>query len=49
MDKTLRDYIERAMKQLNRDKENAEQDPNHYPVSPENDDTDTPKNPYGNH
>jgi hypothetical protein len=47
MDKTLKDYIDRTLKDLKKDEEKNKQD--HYPVIPENDNTDSPKNPYGNH
>jgi hypothetical protein len=45
MDKTLQDYIDRIVKQQEEEKSNR----NQYPVLPEQDETDSKKNPYGNH
>ena len=45
MDKTLQDYIDRVVKQQQEEKENR----NQYPVMPEQDETDSKKNPYGDH
>jgi hypothetical protein len=42
MDKTIQDYIYKTLKELK--KEESEQD--RYPVYPEDDGTDLPKNPY---
>jgi len=48
MDKTLKDYIERTTKRL--EEENKSPEPQQYPVYPENNnEEDTPKNPYGQH
>jgi hypothetical protein len=49
MDKTLKDYIDRTMKQLKKEEKTVEQSQDQYPVLPEDDGADTPKNPYGNH
>ena len=47
MDKTLADYISRAMAKLELEKQKpAENNENQYPVYPEDDGYDTPKNPY---
>jgi len=47
MDKTLADYISRAMAKLELEKQKpAENNDNQYPVYPEDDGYDTPKNPY---
>ena len=47
MDKTLADYISRAMAKLELEKQKpAENNQNQYPVYPEDDGYDTTKNPY---
>lgn len=47
MDKTLKDYIDRTLKELKKEEKTTDQD--QYPVTPEDDGHDTPKNPYSNH
>jgi hypothetical protein len=47
MDKTLKDYIDRTLKKLNEEKEDNNQ--NQYPVLPEDNGTDSKRNPYSNH
>lgn len=52
MDKTLKDYIERAQKLIEEDrKKPPSHNPNQYPVYPEkkNNDSDEKINPYGQH
>ncbi len=51
MDKTLKDYIERAQKQIDEDrKKPITPNPNQYPVFPERKgEEDNPQNPYGQH
>lgn len=51
MDKTLADYITRTMAKLELEKQvpkivEPQVNPNDYPVYPEDDGYDTPKNPY---
>ena len=47
MDKTLADYIARTMAKLELEKQKpVENNENQYPVYPEDDGYDTPKNPY---
>jgi hypothetical protein len=52
MDKTLKDYIDRANKRLEEEKKKPlTPNPNQYPVIPEkqNEDSDEKINPYGQH
>ena len=51
MDKTLKDYIDRAQKRMEDEKTNPlKPNPNQYPILPEQqDETDHPRNPYGQH
>jgi len=47
MDKTLADYITRTMARLEAEKQKPKENTdNQYPVYPEDDGYDTPKNPY---
>jgi hypothetical protein len=48
MDKTLKDYIDRTTKNLNKESEKENKE-DQYPVLPKDDDTDSKRNPYGNH
>jgi hypothetical protein len=47
MDKTLKDYIDRTMQELKEssEKENKDQ----YPILPDQDETDSKRNPYSDH
>jgi len=47
MDQTLKDYIDRTMKKL--EKENKENTQDQYPVLPKDDGTDSKRNPYSDH
>lgn len=51
MDKTLKDYIERAQKEIEEDRKRpVPPNPNQYPVLPEKQgENDSPQNPYGQH
>lgn len=51
MDKTLKDYIERAQKKIKEDNSlPLDTNPNQYPVKPENkENEDRNQNPYGQH
>jgi hypothetical protein len=49
MDKTLKDYIDRTMKNLNKEVNEENKDKDQYPILPEDDGTDSKRNPYGNH
>lgn len=51
MDKTLKDYIDRAQKRIEEDKSQPlVPNPNQYIIIPENkDEEDKPQNPYGQH
>jgi hypothetical protein len=47
MDKTLADYISRTIARLEAEKQKpVDTKENQYPVYPEDDESDTPKNPY---
>ena len=49
-DLTLEDYIKRTMERIEKEKSETlaeqQQNPNQYPVYPEDDGTDSKKNPY---
>lgn len=52
MDKTLQDYIDRTLEEIKKDKEplhEPKENKDQYPVLPEDDGTDSKRNPYGNH
>lgn len=51
MDKTLKDYIDRAMKQIREEnKKPPTENPNQYPIYPEKEkEEDRPQNPHGQH
>lgn len=48
LDKTLADYIKRAQEELKKDTSQPAKEEK-YEVFPEDDGTDRPKNPYGEH
>jgi hypothetical protein len=47
MDQTLQDYIDRTLRNLKKEEKACDQD--RYPVLPEDDGTDSKKNPYSDH
>jgi hypothetical protein len=47
MDKTLKDYIDRTIKNIKED--SKEENKDQYPVIPDQDETDSKRNPYSDH